>query len=262
MFFNNSKIFELLLEPLLFPFILILLATFAWLRKKQSLVRLFIVIAIILPSTYCFTVFSTLPLQILENHVARGDFSDRQIDGIIVLGDFTGDGYISKSRGNYSLSENAELFTATLELKNLFPDAPVLFGGLSGTHEEENWNGIDQTKDLIRRIGGLGKIVFFEENGNDLYEVALNCKKISAARAGNNWILISLASRMPRAVLNFKAAGWTGIIPYPVGYHTPLKGARRFWSTDGIDRLREVLQEYSKLLFDYLHKKSTSFLPD
>ena len=80
------------------------------------------------------------------------------IDGTIVLGDFTGDGYTSKSRGNYGLSENA--FLLRLELN--FFRRPVLFATF--THGRK-LNGIDQTKDLRRSAGDLVKL--FSRNGND-----------------------------------------------------------------------------------------------
>jgi uncharacterized SAM-binding protein YcdF (DUF218 family) len=52
----------------------------------------------------------------------------------------------------------------------------------------------------------------------------VNSRQILAAEPGTNWILITSANHMPRAIGSFAAAGWSGVIPYPVDFQTPKTG--------------------------------------
>ena len=86
MFFILSKTLGLLLEPLIIPYLFLAVGLFARWRRWRRIMRLAILIAITLPLGYGFLPVSSLPLQFLENRIARGDISQRHIDGIIVLG--------------------------------------------------------------------------------------------------------------------------------------------------------------------------------
>ena len=107
MFFILSKTLSLLLEPLIIPYLFLAVGLFARWRRWRWIMRLAILTAITLPLSYGFLPVSSLPLQFLENRIDRGDIGQRHIDGIIVLGGFTGNGIVAQSRDHYTLGQAA-----------------------------------------------------------------------------------------------------------------------------------------------------------
>ena len=67
---------------------------------------------------------------------------------------------------------------------------------------------------------------------------------------------------MPRAIGSFRAAGWSGILGYPVDYQTPEIGFSRYWDIGyGTGLIDKALHEYAGLLVYWLSGRSTDFLP-
>lgn len=263
MFFILSKTLALLLEPLLIPYLFLLLAVFARWRRWRWIMRLSFLTALLLPLSYGFLPVSSLPLQYLENRIARGDIGQRHIDGIIVLGGFTGDGITAESRNHYTLEGAAERFTAAVTLARKLPNTPILFSGFSGDLMPKGWRESDNIRNLIEQIGGLNTVVLYEEASRNTYENATNSKQVMAVEPGTNWILVTSANHMPRAIGSFAAAGWSGIIPYPVDFQTPKSGYYKKWDIKaGVSMMRKSLHEYAGLLVYYLSGRSTALLPD
>ena len=98
MFFVLSKTLGMLLEPLIIPYLCLICAVLAFWLRRRLLGRFFVMTAILLPLLYGVIPLSSQPLQFIENHIKPADLAERQIDGIIVLGGFTGDGVVAESR--------------------------------------------------------------------------------------------------------------------------------------------------------------------
>ena len=60
--------------------------------------------AIALPLSFGILPLSSLPLQFLESRIPRGEIGEKHIDGIIVLGGFTGNGLVAESHNQYGLN--------------------------------------------------------------------------------------------------------------------------------------------------------------
>ncbi len=263
MFFILSKTLGLLLEPLVIPYLFLTIGAIARWRRWWWIMRFSFLTAISLPLSFGILPLSSLPLQVLESRIPRGEIGEKHIDGIIVLGGFTSNGVIAESHNQYGLNGSAERFTAAMVLARQLPQTPVLFSGFSSDLVQRGWRESDNIRDLIHKLGGLNTTVLYEENSRNTYENAVNSRQVFAAEPGTNWILITSANHMPRAVGSFAAAGWTGIIPYPVDYQTPKIGHTSFWSLgDGISLLRHSLHEYAGLLVYYLTGRSTHLLPN
>jgi len=262
MLFILSKALGLILEPLIIPYLFLVIATIARWRRWRWTMRLSITTAVTLPIVYGILPLSSLPLQFLEGRIPRGEIIEKHIDGIIVLGGFTGNGMVAESRDQYGLGGSAERFTAAMALAQQLPKTPILFSGFSDAFISTGWRESDSIRDLIHQLGGLNTTVLYEENSQNTYENAVNGRQVFAAEPGTNWILITSASHMPRAVGSFAAAGWTGIIPYPVDYQTPKSGYVKLWDIGyGVSLMRHSLHEYSGLLVYYLSGRSTALLP-
>lgn len=263
MFFILSKTLGVVLEPLVIPYLLLVISVIARWRRWRWIMRLSLATAVILPLLYGILPVSSLPLQFLEGRIQRGEINAKQIDGIIVLGGFTSNGVVAKSHSQYGLNESGERFTAAVALIRQMPQTPILFSGFSGELVNHGWRESDNIRDLIHKLGGLNTTVLYEENSRNTYENAVNSRQIFIAEPGTNWILITSASHMPRAVGSFAAAGWTGIIPYPVDYQTPKTGYVSLWNMGyGVKLVRRSLSEYAGLLVYYLTGRTTALMPD
>lgn len=263
MFFILSKTLGLLLEPLVIPYLFLAIGFIARWRRWRWIMRLSFTTAIALPLTYGILPLSSLPLQFLESRIPRGEIGAKQIDGIIVLGGFTGNGVIAESHNQYGLVGSAERFTAAMALGRKRPQTPILFSGFSGELIQRGWRESDNIRDLVQQLGGLNTTVLYEENSRNTYENAVNSYQVFAVEPGTNWILITSANHMPRAIGSFAAAGWTGIVPYPVDYQTPKTGYTKLWDMGyGVSLMRHSLHEYVGLLVYYLTGRSTALLPD
>ena len=262
MFFILSKTIGLLLEPLIIPYLFLAIGIIARWRQWRWTMRLSLTTAIALPLVYGILPVSSLPLQFLEGRIPRGEINEKHIDGIIVLGGFTGNGVVAESHNQYGLNGSAERFTAAMALAQRLPKTPILFSGFSDELIQSGWRESDNIRDLINQLGGLNTTVLYEENSRNTYENAVNSRQVFAAEPGTNWILITSANHMPRAVGSFAAAGWSGIIPYPVDYQSPKTGYINSWNIGkGVEIMRRSLHEYAGLLIYYLTGRSTALLP-
>ena len=262
MFFILSKTLGLLLEPLVIPYLCLICAVLAFWRRRRFLGRFFVTAAILLPLIYGIIPLSSQPLRFIENRIKPADLADRQIDGIIVLGGFTGDGFVAESRGQANLGSAAERFTAALQWHQKFPSKPLVFSGFSERLLPDGANEADIVKQLLNNLAIDQTHILFENKSRNTYENALYSYGLMAPTPGSHWILITSAAHMPRAIGSFRAVGWSGILGNPVDYQTPETGYSRYWDIEhGIGLIGAALHEYSGLLVYWLSGRSTAFLP-
>jgi uncharacterized SAM-binding protein YcdF (DUF218 family) len=160
MFFILSKTFGLLLEPLIIPYLFLAVGLFARWRRWRWIMRLSFLTAVCAAAWLWLSAgFKPAFAIFWKNRIARGDIGQRHIDGIIVLGGFTGSGVVAQSRDHYTLGGAAERFTAALALARAHPDTPILFSGFSGELIQRGWRESDNIRDLIKQLGGLNRTV-------------------------------------------------------------------------------------------------------
>ena len=262
MFFVLSKTLGLLLEPLVIPYLCLICAVLAFWRRRRRLGRLFVMTAILLPLLYGVIPLSSQPLRFIENHIKPADLAERHIHGIIVLGGFTGDGVVAESRNQPNLGPAAERLTAGLQWHQKFPDKPLVFSGFSGQLVPKGASEVEIVRQLLDDLVVDRTHIIFENKSRNTYENAVYSYDLMAPTPGSHWILITSASHMPRAIGSFRAAGWSGILGYPVDYQTPETGYSRYWDIDyGTGLIRKALHEYAGLLVYWLSGRSTDFLP-
>jgi uncharacterized SAM-binding protein YcdF (DUF218 family) len=154
------------------------------------------------------------------------------IDGIIVLGGAE-DPLGTDFWGQTQLNESAERFTGALELAKKYPEARILFAGGSGN-----------LKDLRRETTSETSVAerFFIEQGISPDRIMLEGRSRNTAENARlslvladpgpeeNWVLVTSAFHMPRAMQSFDRAGWTGVIAWPVDYRTTRLQDRFGWN--------------------------------
>jgi uncharacterized SAM-binding protein YcdF (DUF218 family) len=261
MFFLLSKTISILLEPLVHPFLLMLVALFARWRRKSRLYRACVFLAMAVPLTYGIVPLSQSGLMFLENRFPVPVFDDRPLDGIIVLGGHTGSGVISMQRNQPQQSGAAERFTMGIKLHRQFPDVPLVFSGFSGRLVHRGWGEDEIIQRLLSDLGIFDDRILFEAESRNTYENAVKSRELVLPQPGARWVLITSALHMPRAVGAFEAAGWRGLIPYPVDYKTGTDFDTVYNLKGGIGSARTLLHEAAGLLVYRLTGRSASLLP-
>jgi len=161
-----------------------------------------------------------LLLAPLENRFPLPTTLPERIDGIIVLGGAI-DEAVSDARGQVALTNRAARLTEAFSMARSHPEARVLFTGGSWNFPVAVTPEAGIASQFFAAMGLESRRLTLEDRSQTTYENAVFAKRVANPQAGQNWVLITSAWHMPRAVGSFRAQGWD-VIPYPVDYRTTI----------------------------------------
>ncbi len=221
MFFVLSKILAFLLAPMLHSLFCLLASGLFLLIRAKLWARICLILAGILPLLYSWTFFGAQLVRPLENYA---DIPPREVldraAGIIVLGGYTGNGMISADRQEPQISGAGERLIKAVELARLYPKKQVWFSGFSGQLNPTGWSEAESTAYLLRQLGLPVTRFSFEARSRNTSQNAVFMFNKLRPSAEQDWVLLTSASHMKRALASFKAAGWASLVPYPVDFQT------------------------------------------
>ncbi|SDG92364.1 YdcF family protein [Roseospirillum parvum] len=144
-----------------------------------------------------------------------------RIDGIVVLG-----GYMNLAATELSGQPQADgaidRLLVGLTLAQQHPQARVVLSGGAGDPFDQSRREADLAAGVIARLypdtPDLGGRLVIERESRNTRENALFSHRMATPQPGENWVLVTSALHMPRAVGSFRAAGWT-VLPYPVDHN-------------------------------------------
>lgn len=194
---------------------------------------------------------STLPLgDLLLQPIERRDPANPSldvVDGIIVLGGGEA-ARASAYWGQVQLKEGAERFTAAMELARRFPEAQVLFAGGSGALRDVVGAATSEASIAERFFTEQGlapERLLLEGQSRNTAENARLSLTLADPAADETWVLVTSAFHMPRAMRSFEAAGWEGLVAWPVDYRTAEFGDGIGWDlTHNLSVLTTAIREY------------------
>ena len=173
------------------------------------------------------------------------------VTGIIVLGGGE-EAWLSRRWDQVIFNEGAERFTAALALARQHPQARVIFTGGSGT-----LRNVSQSTELNAFVATR----FFTESGLDIARLSVEGASRNTAenatlthalinpQSDEVWVLVTSAFHMPRAMNSFRAAGWTGLVPWPVDYRARDLDVGLGWNfARNLEVLNTAVREYIGLL--------------
>lgn len=222
MFFVLSKVLGYLLSPYLWLLTLLLLAFVASVRGRIGATRFWLFLALSLQVIGDHTSLGPVLMNVLENRIPhstawqQGDGPE----GIIVLGGAINERVSNNGRGEVSLNEAAERFTEALSLAHEYPQAKVVFSGLSGQLLRHGENEGELAYRLATALGLDPARIILEVKSRNTAENAQEVAVLLRDRPADKWVLITSAYHMPRAVGCFQATGWVPQ-PWAVDYRTP-----------------------------------------
>lgn len=261
MFFSVTKIINFLLSPgSLFLGLLCLGVVLIWTpwrrfgRRLVTVTVLVILLAAVLP-------FGTWLITPLENRFPVVRKLPERIDGIIALGGAV-EKYVTQARGQLSLGGAVERLTEFAALARRYPAARLVYSGGSGDLFRQDIKEADTLGPFLETLGLDPARVILEDRSRNTLENATETYKLVRPRQGENWVLITSAAHMPRAVGVFRKVGWR-IIPYPVDFNSTGKGSFKlsFNMVSGLGGLRRGLYSWAGMAFYRLTGKMDSFFP-
>lgn len=196
-----------------------------------------------------FLAIGSLPLgdlilkPIEETYPPNPPLSD--VTGIILLGGAEQPG-LSLQTGQPQFNQGGERFVATALLAERFPDARVVFTGGSGALADLGQDVVNAevSGQMLEMLGVDPARITLEGQSRNTAENAALTHALLEPQDGQTWVLVTSAFHMPRAMQSFAAAGWTGVVPWPVDYRAePYASAIRWEPQRHLDMLNTALRE-------------------
>lgn len=260
LFFVMSKTLWSLLRPdtlliVALVVLLVLIRRQAW-RWAQ---RLVLALVVLLVSIAVLPLWAWMLAPLEQRFAANPSLPDR-IDGIIVLGGFL-DPELSAWWQQTEVSDSVERGLAFAALAKRFPDARLVMSGGSGQLLGPGKREADYTPALMSGLGLDPARVILERDSRNTWENAANSKQQVQPKPGENWILVTSAAHMPRAVGVFCQQQWP-VIPWPVDHlWSPAANQLGFELVNHWQQLDYVLHEWLGLLAYHVSGKTDALFP-
>ncbi len=263
MFDVLSKMLFFLMRPSNALILLLLLGATAQLTRFRRWGMVLIVAAV---AGLCAGGFSPLAnwlLSPLENRFSPPRDMPREVAGIIVLGGAI-DTLVSGNRPFPGVEGAGERIMAVPQLARFYPSARIIYSGGTSHSRGENASEGEIAKELLGESGVALSRIDLEQASRNTWGNAVESFELAEPVSGENWLLVTSASHMPRAVGAFRAAGWERIIAYPVDFETAGVGdaTRIFMSASmGLERLDRAVREWCALLAYWMTGRSDALFP-
>jgi uncharacterized SAM-binding protein YcdF (DUF218 family) len=154
----------------------------------------------------------------LENRFPQFEAGAAAVDGIIVLGGSTNP-RMTELRGQISVNGAVERLIVFAKLARAYPDAKLVFTGGSGSLSPGALSEADVAEEILIIMGGDMGRIRFEREARNTFESGRNAKALAIPSPSENWLLVTSAMHMPRAMGVFRKAGWP-VTAYPVDFAT------------------------------------------
>jgi uncharacterized SAM-binding protein YcdF (DUF218 family) len=251
MFYTLSKFFLFFVAPSHLLVILTVLTLFAFCWSRSSARRLIRAkrtgwVLIVIYAALFFLPVGDWLIFPLEAEAPPAMKMPAKMDGIVVLGAAL-DENITDYHGMVAVNGQAERVIYLPLLVKRYPTAKVVYAGGSGSQSNKQPEA-DIAKILFEMWGMNTKNFIFEDKSRNTYENLVNTKALVKPQINQNWLLVTSAAHMPRAIAVAQHMGWE-MIPYPVDY---VSGGWTGLSSSNIrynlERLDKATQEYIGLL--------------
>lgn len=227
-----------------------------WTRLSRKLLSLCALLLILIAA---FPIGEWL-IAPLENRFQANAALPAEADGVIVLS-----GAInpvqSELWGQVEINRAAERLTAFRYLADLYPQAQLVFTGGTGSLTNQEYKAADYARFLFEQLSLGERAIIYESESRNTAENAANSKALVNPQPGENWILITSASHMPRSVAIFCQQDWP-VHAYPVD-HQSRKGnllRLRFSFAGNLALLRTAMQEWVGLIAYRVTGRTDRFL--
>jgi len=158
-------------------------------------------------------------LYTLEKQYPPLELASLQVDGVVVL---SGGERNSETAawGSVPLGSAGERPVALLQMARQLPsNIPIVFTGGTGKMSYEGVSGAEVIQQLVSDHGIDKNRVTYEGKSRNTLENAILSKQLINPQPSQQWLLVTSAFHMPRAMAVFCKASWP-MQAYPVGFST------------------------------------------
>ncbi len=180
----------------------------------------------------------------------------RKVAGIVVLGGGESD-IQSNVWSQPNTGDAGDRFIAVLALAHKYPDAIVLFTGGSG-RMMGGVSGAEIAQDIFIGTGLSECRLTLEGASRNTAKNAVMSLELVPDNLDGEWLLVTSAFHMRRAVASFCAAGWKNIVPWPTDYCTGGFADRIGWDfANNFHDLNVGVKEWIGLAADSLTRRTS-----
>ena len=218
LFFYLSKLAWLIIAPdNLYLIVLTICVLMLFSRFRRLAQKTLISILLITWLVAVFPVGDWLFYPLETRFPTPPELPDR-IDGIIVLGGSI-DPALSQYWQQLETYSNHERLSQFIQLAKKYPNARLVFtGGNASIRSSVSTEAAEVEQHLIDS-GIEANRLLLENQARNTYENVLLSKQLVKPTAQENWILVTSAYHLPRAVGIFCKQGWP-VFPYPVDHNS------------------------------------------
>lgn len=263
MFFYASKVVGFFLNPSTFLiFILLIGVAMLWSRWARAGRRVVLGTSALLMATG-FSPLGHALLLPLEQRFTRTVMGDSNMPaGVIILGGAQ-DMSVTARRGTPAINEAGERLIEAARLARTFPQAKILFSGGSDAVFGDRISEASGAKALLESLGVAPDRILLESKSRNTYQNAAFSKALVKPNDGGQWLLVTSAGHMPRAVGVFRKVGFD-VEPWPVDYRTRgHEDLRRFFpkASEGWRRVDAAVREWIGLVAYWLTRRTDALFP-
>ena len=260
MSFYLSKILWLIVNPFnIFIFITLFTMFLYFINFRRLSLIIYLINSIFIALISFLPIGSYLTYIIEKEFHTNTKFPD-QVDGILILGGATNP-LLFKEFDQISLNGSAERLVESVMIIRKFEKAKVIFSGGSGIVNRSDLGHSQVAKLFYKKMGVDINKIFFEDKSRNTHENIIYSKKIAKPKKNENWLLITSAFHMKRALLIAEKNNWK-FIPYAVDF----KNIKEFKLTPNLNLLSNLnsfqsgLHEWLGLVSYYLMGRTEKFL--
>ncbi len=171
------------------------------------------------------------------------------VDGIVLLGGDENPA-LTEERQQPVVEISARRYVKFVELAHAYPAAKLAFvGGSNAINPSDAVTPAQIAKTTLTGFGIPDERVVYEDKSRNTYENAVFATNLIKPQPGENWLLVTSANHMPRAMGCFRKAGWR-VFPAPTDYRSAAHYGTRI-SFDLLAHANQIsvaLHEYTGLV--------------
>ena len=221
MSFYLSKIIWLVVNPFNILVLCLFLTFFLLIIKKKREAFYLLSFSILIIIVCGFFPFGKLLIYSLEKKYHDDVFLPDKIDGIIILGGATNP-FLTDQYDQISLNNSAERLVLSIQLIKKNQNSKIIFSGGSGSISNQELDHAKVAKRFFIEAGIDTNNIIFENKSRNTYENILLSKQLAKPRIDENWLVVTSAYHMNRAVYIGEKLNWK-LLPYPVDFYLPKK---------------------------------------
>ena len=260
MSFYLSKILWLIVNPFNIFILITLFTMFLYFINSRRLSLIIYLINFIFIALISFLPIGSYLTYIIEKEFHTNTKIPERVDGILILGGATNP-LLFKEFDQISLNGSAERLVESVMIIRKFEKAKVIFSGGSGIINRSDLGHSQVAKLFYKKMGVDINKIFFEDKSRNTHENIIYSKKIAKPKKNENWLLITSAFHMKRALLIAEKNNWK-FIPYAVDF----KNIKEFKLTPNLNLLSNLnsfqsgLHEWLGLVSYYIMGRTEKFL--